>query len=170
MNRWLRTLIAIAATGLTLSCRNLDRFDTDGGAYCGSIVSAQFVRQGYPPNLRLAMTLDISKLDSAPGTLTTDDGATGPCAGKPRFDQAVMRVSEELSHDPLSTLEFGPARDHNFMAWVESSCEGPTLAVVSLMKNDDVEVRLMRPPPADGSAPGGFAVFQLTRRSDGCGF
>jgi hypothetical protein len=66
-------------------------------------------------------------------------------------------------------------RDHNFMAWVDSSCAGPILAVVSLLKNDDVEVRLMRPPtpPARPNAPpreAGFALFPMTRHKNDCGF
>ncbi len=42
------------------------------------------------------------------------------------------------------------------------------LAVVSLLKNDDVEVRLMRPPPP-GEKPG-FGLFPMTRHKDDCGF
>ena len=54
-------------------------------------------------------------------------------------------------------------------------CEGPMLAVVSLLRNDEVEVRLMKPPAAPtGSAteppPAGFALFQLTRHKSDCGF
>ena len=51
----------------------------------------------------------------------------------------------------------------------------PLLAVVSLLRNDEVEVRLMKPPAAPtGSAteppPAGFALFQLTRHKSDCGF
>lgn len=155
---------------MVTGCRTLDRFDTSNGdAYCGSIVSAGFVRQGYPPNLRLALELDMARLSTTPGRITTDDAATSPCAGKPRFDQSVLRASEEVQNDLLSTLDFGTGRDENFVTWVESSCEGPVLAVVSLMKNDDVEVRLLKPPPP-GEGTAGFALFQLTRRSGGCDY
>lgn len=156
-------------------CRDLDRFDTgDDEAYCGAIVSAQFVREGFPPDLRLRLELDTDNLTSLPGTLTTDDADTGPCAPSPRLNAAPMRATEAILHDPLSTFDFGTSRDHNFFAWVDSSCEGPLMAVVSLMKNDDVEVRLMRPPaPPTTSAPepaAGFALFQLKRHKGDCGF
>jgi hypothetical protein len=171
MKRAAPLLLLLALSG----CRTLDRFDTaDGDAFCGSIVSAQFVRQGYPPDLRLSLTLDTNSLSSTPGSITTDDAETGPCVPLPRFDHAVLRTSEELQSDQLATLEFGTGRDFNFIAWTESTCEGPTLAVVSLMKNDDVEVRLLRPPPPasppDPPKAAGFALFQLKRRSGGCGF
>ena len=166
---------ALLLVVLLSGCRTLDRFDTsDGAAYCGSIVSAQFVREGYPPDLRLALTLDMNHLGSTPGTITTDDAETGPCVPSPRFDHAVLHASSEVQSDQLSTLDFGTGRDFNFVAWTESSCEGPALAVVSLMKNDDVEVRLLRPPPAttppDPPKAAGFALFQLERRSGGCGY
>ncbi|MEZ4220702.1 MAG: hypothetical protein R3B13_07205 [Polyangiaceae bacterium] len=156
---------------LCTNCRTLDRFDTTGdAAYCGSIVSAQFVRQGFPPDMRMRLELDMSQWASRPGTITTDDAVSSPCAGKPRFDNAVMRASDEVQNDVLSTLDFGTGRDENLVVWVESTCDGPVLGVVSLMKNDTVEVRLLKPPPADGGeAPAGFALFQLTRRSGDCG-
>jgi len=156
-------------------CRELDRFDTtDGSAYCGSIVSAAFVREGFPPDLRVRLTLDVDHLETVPGTLRTDDADTGPCSPSPRLATAPMRVTEAVLHDPLSTFDFGTGRDDNFMAWVES-CGDPMLAVVSLMKNDDVELRLLTPPeaPAPGETeppPAGFALFQLTRHENDCGF
>ena len=165
-----------AASLISLGCSTLDRFDTkDGEAYCGDIVSAAFVREGFPPDLRVRMTLDTDALSTVPGTLTTDDAATGPCAPKPRLDAAPLRVTEAMLHDPLSTFDFGTERDHNFMAWMDSTCEGPLMTVVSLQRNDDVEVRLMKPPgppatPGEEPPQAGFALFQLTRRQGDCGF
>lgn len=155
-------------------CRDIDRFDTgDGEAYCGSIVPAPFVFEGFPVNLRLRLTIDTDRLDSVPGVITTDDVA-GSCAPAPMFDQAELRVTPDVLHDTLSTLEFGQGRDLNVLAWVRSGCEGPMLAVMSLMKNDDVELRLLKPPAApaspDDDPPGGFALFQLQRQQGSCGF
>jgi hypothetical protein len=169
------TGVLIAGLLSTTACSSLDRFDTkDGDAYCGSIVSAAFVREGFPPDLRVKLTIDTDALDSTPGTLTTDDASGGPCAPVPRLSGAVLRVTETMLHDPLSTFDFGTGRDHNLMTWVDSTCEGPMLAVVSLLRNDDVEVRLMKPPAtaSAGTEPPqpGFALFQLTRRKDACGF
>jgi hypothetical protein len=166
--------IGLTATLLfAVGCHDLDRFDTGNDeAYCGSIVSGGPFREGFPANLRLRATIDTSNLTTLPGTLTTDDQS---CSATPLLHAAPMRATEQLLHDPLSTFDFGTGRDHNFFAWVDSSCQGPMLAVVSLMKNNDVEVRLMKPPtpPATGTGdpdPAWFGVFQLARHHGDCGF
>lgn len=148
-------------------CRDLDRFDTgESGAYCGNIIDGPFTRRGFNEGLGLRLTLDIDALQRAPGTLGSDDGETGPCAPQPLFDAAPLRVTPELFTDPLSLLEFGATRAHNFMAWVESTCQGSALAVVSLMHTGDAEVRLLRSgTPLGADTPGDFGVFQL-RRTD----
>lgn len=151
----------------TAGCRDLDRFDTgESGAYCGNIIDGPFTRRGFEEGLALRLTLDIDALQQAPGTLSTDDRETGPCAPQPLLAAAPLRVTPELFSDPLSLLEFGATRDHNFMAWVESTCQGSALAVVSLMHSGDAEVRLLRPgTPLGADTPGDFGVFQL-RRTD----
>jgi hypothetical protein len=165
--------VVIAITALA-GCRTLDRFDTgDGEAYCGNIVSAAFIRDGFPPDLRLMLDLDTSRLESAPGTISSNDGTGGPCAPQASFENAPFIVTDAVFHDQLATLDFGEGRDANFVAWVQSTCQGPMLAVVSLMKSDDVEVRLMKPPVAKtGTTPDvapGFALFQLSRqKADRC--
>ena len=174
----MRPALALGSVVLALSassCRTLDRFDTkDGEAYCGNIVSAAFVREEFQPDLRLRMTIDTDNLSSVPGTLTTDDGEAGPCKPVAQLNEAPMRVTEAMLHDPLSTFDFGTGRDHNFIAWVDSGCRGPMIAVVSLMRSDDVEVRLMKPGqvPVGETEPGpaGFALFQMTRQKNDCGF
>ena len=181
---------AVVLAPLSSGCRTLDRFDTgESEAYCGNIVQS-VVREGFTPALRLRIRLDTDHLASAPGTLTTNDDVDNPdtpddergdCAPQKLFDETPMLVTEEVLHDPISTFDFGTGRDHNFFAWSQSSCKGPIFTVVSLMKNDDVEVRLMRAPfpkladagAADAGAAvetdrGGFAVFQLTRQNREC--
>jgi hypothetical protein len=155
-------------------CRDIDRFDTgDGEAYCGTIVTAPFVREGFATNLRVRLKIDTDRLDSVPGTITTDDLA-GPCTPAPLFQDAELRVTPDVLHDPISTLEFGEGRDMNLITWAHSGCQGPMLAVVSLMKNDDVELRLLKPPSAPlapGEDPGGgYGLFQLRRQEGTCGF
>lgn len=157
---------AIAAALLALAgCRDLERFDTgESGAYCGTIIDSDFTRAGFAPGLGLRLTLDIDALDVAPGTLSTNDTA-GPCSPLPEFDSAPLRVTPEMFADPLSLLEFGATREHNFMAWVDPTCQGSAMAVVSLMHTGQVEVRLLR---RGSSAPGAatpdeFGVFQLDR-------
>jgi hypothetical protein len=150
---------------LTSGCRDLDRFDTgQTGAYCGTIVDGAFTRRGFSTGLGLRLTLDIRALQSAPGTLSTDDRASGPCSPSPLFDKAPLVVTPELFADPLSLLEFGASREDNFIAWVDSTCQGSALAFVSLMHTGDVEVRLLaRGSAPDGVTPGDFGVFQLQR-------
>jgi hypothetical protein len=163
-----RALAALALASVALAgCRDLERFDTsDTGAYCGSIIDSDFTRAGFAPGLELRLTLDVDALAVAPGTLTTSDAAPpGPCSPLPEFDHAPLHVTPELFADPLSQLDFGSTRDHNFMAWVDSTCQGSALAVVSLMHTGQVEVRLLRHCnglPGDTS-PDQFGVFQLDR-------
>jgi hypothetical protein len=161
---WTGLLVAAVSA---LGCRDLERFDTgDTGAYCGRIIDSDFTRAGFAPGLGLRLTLDIEALATAPGTLTTDDAAApGPCAPLPQFDHAPLLVTPELFADPLSQIEFGSTRDHNFMAWVDSTCQESTLAVVSLMRTGQVEVRLLRRGSGAVGDPSAdqFGVFQLER-------
>jgi hypothetical protein len=152
-------LLALAGAG----CRDLERFDTgESGAYCGTIIDSDFTRAGFAPGLGLRLTLDIDALDVAPGTLSTNDTG-GRCSPSPEFAAAPLRVTPEMFADPLSLLEFGATRDHNFMAWVDSTCQPSALAVVSLMHTGQVEVRLLRRGMPGGAAPDEFGVFQLER-------
>jgi hypothetical protein len=158
--------LALAAAPLALAgCRDLERFDTgESGAYCGTIIDSDFTRAGFAPGLGLRLTLDIDALDVAPGSLSTNDSG-GPCSPLPEFDAAPLRVTSVMFADPLSLLEFGSTREHNFMAWVDSTCQTSALAVVSLMYTGQVEVRLLR---RGNGAPGDtsndeFGVFQLDR-------
>ena len=81
----------------------------------------------------------------------------------------------------LSALTFGEGHEHDFFAWVDSTCQGTMLAVVSLMKNNYVELRLFKPAPLSPSTTPaespGFAVFHLNpkplhkpEKEGGCGF
>jgi hypothetical protein len=155
---------------------------------------------GVPPTLRLGMTLDVEALKERTGRaygraqsgtqsetraaqtvvvghFTSDDATSGLCrsGGTVLFDNAPLRAIPELDHDPLSVLEFGEGRDYNFFAWVDSTCQGTMLTLVSLMRDDGIEVRLLKPAAMPASASNaeqrpGFALFDLTRRDAGCGF
>ena len=190
--RFLGRFGAFAALAL-LGCHSLDGFDTKPGyAYCGPIIGvapfqAGFVPLNQPPSLWLALTLNTSNLTSVPGYLTSNDTANGLCSasGQPLFQGAPLRAIPEVDNDVLSTLSFGEGHEHDFFAWVDSTCQGTMVAVVSLMKNDQVELRLFKParqpPPDAGPAEiPGFAVFHLAPRlrstpenpmpKGGCGF
>ena len=167
-------LLGVLGACALFGCHNLDGFDTKPGfAYCGSIIGAPafqagFVPEDQPPQLALTLTLDTSKLTSEPGILRSNDAGTGLCGTQPLFQGAPLRAIPEVDHDALSTLTFGEGHEHDFFAWVDSTCQGTMLAVVSLMKNNYVEMRLFKPErlPPPGATPAetpGFAVFQLNQ-------
>ncbi len=138
------TMVGTAIAALA-GCQDLSRFSTRSDeAYCGSIVDVEgnLVRRGFEATRKLRMTLDVSKVDTSPGTLTTDD----------RFlDAAPMVRIPELINDPLWSLDFGEGRDKNlvFIVYPSQPTGGPSiLTVLSLLHDGDAEVRLIR-----GAAP-----------------
>ncbi len=174
----------VAGTGFLAGCQDIEGFDTSGeGVFSGCLVGAPFahegmLREGQPPILQAELELDIDNIfaNATPprpaGTLTTH-ADQGLCAPGPLFSRAPLRLMRSLQHDPLSQLEFGQGRDYNFMAWVDSTCQGTMLAVVSLMHDDTVELRLLKPAPSAGEDAGagdspGFGVFRLDRSGRSC--
>jgi hypothetical protein len=143
------------------SCSDLSRFDTGKhDAYCGTIVGASFVREGFQRAEQAELQITTSELATAPGSLSThrDEDV---CDGESRFTDAKLRPPSKLESDPLSQLEFGQGSELNFMSWVTSTCKGTYLAVVSLMHDDSVELRLLQ--------DGALGVFSLRRGRRGCG-
>jgi hypothetical protein len=190
--RWPRALglPLLLCASWAMSCGDLQGFTSQPGqAYCGTIGSPAFqsglVEEGSPPTLELALTLDINKLATEPGILNSKDpeGLCGtPEAPQTLFQNAPLRAIPELQHDLLSALTFGEGHDHDFFAWVDSTCQGTMVAVVSLMKNNYVELRLFKPMPlprpgATVAEQPGFALFHLNPKklyepeeNGGCGF
>lgn len=184
--------LAVALFGLLAGCTSLDRFDTKGtAAYCGGMVARPpftegLLPSGNYPSLILRLNLDVTALMSrgsepvVVGKLSTDDADDGLCAKSTTragalFQDAPLRTIPTLDHDLLSMIEFPSGRDYNFFGWVDSTCQGTMLAVVSLMRNDDVEVRLLKPAPlpepgAGPEATPGFGAFFLVRDATGCPF
>lgn len=168
---------------LVLGCsEDLSRYQLEEDqAYCGRMVSAPsfhagFVPDGTPPLLQLRLQLDVDLLTTLPGRLSSDDRDTGLCSedGQPLFDNALLRAIPPVQHDTISALQFGEGREHSFFSYVDSSCQGTMLAVVSLMHSGDIEVRLFKPAPHSASSPAaqaGYALFYLKPRdASGCGF
>ena len=175
--RWLALFGACSAFG----CHDLDGFDTKNGeAYCGSILRQPafqdgFQPTGHPPDLELALTLDTGKLTSEPGRLRSNDTVGGLCGDQPLFQEAPLRAIPEVDHDAISTLSFGEGHVHDFFVWVDSTCQGTMLGVVSLLKNDQVELRLFKPahkpvPNAPPDQTPGFAMFHFEVQKGGCDF
>jgi hypothetical protein len=184
-------LVALGASLTALSCRNLERFDTPGhSAFCGELVSGPtfhdgFVPVGEPAILKMKLKLDTSQLSTFSGDkvtqlgqLSSNDVSSGLCSSQeqPLFDGALIRGIPQVDHDTLSTMSFGEGHDEDFFAWIDSTCQGTMLAVVSLLRNSDVELRLFKPArlPAPDAGPEkrpGFALFYLKRSDDEhCGF
>ncbi len=158
--------LAIAAFG----CEDISDFSTGPGeSYCGQIVPGGFVRQGFAPGVRLRLHLDTDRLQKQPGDLATDDGL---------FRDAVLRPIPQLAHDTLSTLRFGEGRVRNLVFGIQPEAGATAYVIVSLLQNDDVEVRILRgAPPVEGEqipsadqGPELFGVFPLTRQAGTCGF
>ncbi|HEY6080511.1 MAG TPA: hypothetical protein VIW29_16975 [Polyangiaceae bacterium] len=183
------SLLLLAALSAAFGCRSTDRFNTSGeAAYCGDIVYAPaftdgFLVDGEPPRLRMQLTLDLSQLHSSSegttllGSLSSNDAETGLCSeqGHALFDGARVRAIPQVDHDTISSLTFGEGHDEDFFAYVDSTCLGTMLALVSLLRNGDVELRLFKPaalPASDASAKDrpGFALFSMKRNESGCGF
>ena len=176
--------IVLAATSAALAsgaCRDLERFDTaEDESFCGALVGAWFAHQGFVSEdgqreFLLRLRLDVERLTSTPGVIATDDAEHGLCAPAPVFDEAPLRAIKEVFHDPLSGLKLGEGREANLLAWVDSTCLGTMVGIISLMKSGEVELRLLKPAPAptadaDPSNRPGFAQFQLTRQHGDCGF
>jgi hypothetical protein len=170
--------------GLSSGCRDLSKFQLEEDqAYCGALVGAPvfhegFIREGAPPVLRLRLSLDLAAIDTLPGTLTSDDQNRGLCRdeGGRLFDNAKLRAIAEVQHDVLSSLEFGEGRDHNFFSFVDSSCLGTLLAVVSLMQGGDIEIRMFKPAAEPASDAGqrerpGYGLFHLkAQNATNCDF
>lgn len=132
------------------------------------------------PRLELALTLDVSQLsleanpesgDSsfvAVGFLRSQeaDPSTALCGDEPLFANAPLRAIPQVDRDALSALSFGEGHDRDFFAWVDSTCQGTLLGVVSLLRNSQVELRLFKParlpaPDTKAAERPGFAVFHL---------
>lgn len=183
-----KALPALALALCSLSCRSLDRFDTTGDpAFCGELVSGPsfhdgFIAKNQPQQLGLKLELDTRQLGgfadnkaALPGRLTSDDADAGLCADRALFEDAQMRTIPQVYHDSLSTLSFGEGHDEDFFAWVDSSCQGTMLSLVSLLRSGNVEVRLFKPAAfADGEVDpdkrSGYALFYLIRDEKGCDF
>lgn len=159
-----RTIVAatIALGAGLASCNDVAQFKSRGGGFEGAVVDGAFVRAGIEKGVRLCLTFDTDRLQDAPGTLTTSDG---------RFHGTPLRPIPQLWHDPLSTLAFGEGRERNLVYMATPSDGVDVTVVLSLMREGDVEVRLLRGAPsaaATTTPPSIFGVFALDRRAEPC--
>lgn len=162
------------------ACTDLEHFSTSQDeSYCGSIAGEKSFRTGLSGTLRMRLVLDASLLDGpgSPGTLWTFDAADD--GGEPLLSGAPLRRIASMDNDALSRPEFGEGRLQNRIYAVapKRAGEEPLFAVLSLVNDGRVEVRLMRPgratspespaPPGEGPL---FGAFSLTKKAGTCGF
>lgn len=165
-----------------MGCRDLSRFDTNGDAeYCGGLLAPGFASTGLASSgnqsarLRLGLTLSSKTLATRPGLLTSNDAEFGICSPQPLFDEAPLRTIEQALHDDIATMQLGEGHEEDVLTWVDSTCSGSMLAILSLIQDGHVEVRVFRPGPeaaanATITESPGFGVFCLEREDSGCDF
>ncbi len=165
------TIVLIGLLLLGSSCTDIGSFTTRmGECYRGKITGADFVRTGFHENVHLSLTLDTDALADGRGS------AGMLWTGDQLFSAATISQMEELAHDSLSQFQFPGGRIRNYLVYVMASDGSPAMVVISLMENEQVEVRVMRPEfdpcagePNECDAPAIdalFGVFRLTLDED----
>jgi hypothetical protein len=113
----------------------------------------------------MCLTIDTDQLQTAPGSLSTDDGL---------FHKTPFRPIPQFWQDSLSTLNFGEGRIQNVMyvATANATDGGPAgdvVVIISFMIGGNVEVRILRGAPAmpnAGPPPGAptslYGIFSLS--------
>lgn len=150
-------ILALLALG---ACSDLDRYGTrQDEVWRGTVVSSRFVRRGFDtlPTLELA-PLDLKNTTSGPGRITTSDGT---------FADAALLPIAAAEYDALSSLDLGSGR-RCFLYLVAISA-GPhagelAIAVLSLLEDETVELRIIRGTGADPEGDDLYGVFPLTRQ------
>lgn len=197
MNKPLRRLVCGLALLTLPSCHGVDQFDTrNGEVYCGKLIGQRVISLGFEEsgwigsesentveiaNLR---TGELFKSDGVPAQVRSNDASFGPCASeqKPLFDRAQLRTIGQTLGDRLSAMQLGEDHDEDFVTFIDSTCSGSMVAILSLVQDGKVELRLLRPakatPKSDAEQPlepnpeqtQRFGLFQLKKSKEGCGF
>jgi hypothetical protein len=155
----MRSTVAIIPTLLVLAvgCADEDAFTTSPGeCFRGGIIGADFIRTGFDPEVRALLTLDVRNLTNGigeAGRLRTTDRL---------FEAAPVNQMQQVSNDTISLFQFPGGRIRNYLAHAEAGDGTPATVVISLMENDSVELRIIRPPSGGaGDPPALFGVFRL---------
>jgi hypothetical protein len=160
----LEVTIWVLSLVLFTACTSVGDYTTaPGECYRGSIIDADYIiSETLPAGTELVMTLDADALGS--GEVGTAISTTNLL-----FSRAPVIQMGELSHDSLSLFQFPSGRVINYLAYAAPTGGPQATVVVSLMENEQVEVRLMRPDqdPDDGVDTSIFGVFRLVREK-GC--
>jgi hypothetical protein len=161
---FLASLVALSL----VHCNDVSRFTTKTGQnYCGSITESSFVRSGIDVQTTMRLELNADRLQDAPGRLWLNRAL----ASGEQINGAHLKVIAQSNNDPLSTLTFGEGRLKNVISFIDTS-EGQLTLVLSLMQNEQVEVRLLRGPGAlrsdSGLSTAVFGVFHLSKTDGTC--
>ncbi len=178
--------LTLATAGMA-GCKGVERFDTGpDSAYCLELIGGTFAESGLTPEdagasdsamplLRLALTIDSQRLSTMPGMLWSNDAAFGLCSPMPLFDRVPIRTVEPALHDVVSSVQLKPDHVQDVFTWVDSSCQGTMVGILSLIDGGSVEVRLFKPAAAaNENGPTrirpGFGVFSRSQRLPSCEF
>lgn len=156
---WLLPVLGVALVGA--GCSDLDRYATrQDEVWRGRVVESRYVRRGFEggPTLELA-PLDLSNTTSAPGRISTSDGT---------FVDAALLPIAPAAYDALGEIDLGGGRVRSFPFFVEVTA-GPhagelALAVLSLLEDDTLELRIVRGTGADPEGDDLYGLFPLTRQ------
>ena len=194
MNQASNTLGWLIPLFTLFGCHGADRFDTrNGESYCGSLVGQGTISTGFEETAwagkgtesTLALTLstgEFYKKDGVPAVMSSNDSAFGPCGPtQALFERAKVRTLGAALGDRLSSMQLNDDHEEDLVTYVDSTCSGSMLGILSLIKNGDVEMRLLRPAPAsnamgDSAVPPNpteterFGLFVLRKSKSGCGF
>jgi hypothetical protein len=144
-----------------------DYSNAPGECYEGTIVNDVNVREGFAPDVRLELIIDVNELgegnefpldaippDSAPtSVITSSDG---------RFNRTPITQMVQLPHDSLSLFQFPGGRVRSYLAYTLLDPDTLATVIVSLMENEDIEVRILK--PLIGDKPALFGVFRLAMK------
>ena len=153
--------LALAAVAALSSCSGLERFGTrQDEVWKGAVVESRYVRRGFDPLTTLSLApLDLTNQTSGPGRITTSDGT---------FADAALLPIAAASYDTLSEIDLGGGRGRSFLFLVEISA-GPhagelAVAVLSLLEDETIELRIVRGTGADPEGDDLYGVFPLSRQ------
>jgi hypothetical protein len=160
---WRAALGLVVAAALVAGCERLDRFGTGDGSLEGAVEAADLVRAGFATGVRACLELDTGKLQSMPGFVSTSDG---------RFARTPLRPIPPLASDALSNVSFADGQVRNLLFAVREAGGAPrdALAVVSLLDDGRVELRVLDGAPGAAGVEPLYGIFALERKRSRCSF
>ena len=149
MKRLKKNISAAAVLFLLIAagCEDLDSFTTaEDEIYTGSIVQAEEVRKGFGKLSHMQLELNISTVDSEPGTIRVVSKGEGGDE-EVIFDDSKLEPIAAMKFDSLSSLDFPTGRLKNYLFNAQISAEASSgidaLIIVSLMSDGTVEARIL---------------------------